>query len=93
MQRELCTSYQAHIKQLQKEVSAKRVEVSTAESNMAEALAAKNSEIETLMSSLDSLKKQASSSDLKLSSLQVCNQDIKYHILLITVLGNLFKLA
>lgn len=38
---------------------------------MSEALAAKNSEIETLVSSLDSMKKQAAASEGNLASLQV----------------------
>lgn len=41
------------------------------ESNLAEALAAKNSEIETLVSSIDALKKQATLSEGNLASLQV----------------------
>lgn len=41
------------------------------ESNLAEALAAKNSEIETLVSSIDALKKQAALSEGNLASLQV----------------------
>lgn len=38
---------------------------------MADALAAKNSEIEALVSSMDALKKQAAASEGKLASLQV----------------------
>lgn len=40
---------------------------------MAEALAAKNSEIEALVSSIDTLKKQAALSEGNLASLQVGN--------------------
>lgn len=70
-QRELSKSYEARIKQLQKDLSAAKKEVSKAESSMAEALAAKNAEIEVLVSSTDALKKQAALSEGNLASLQV----------------------
>lgn len=69
-ERELSSLYQAQIRQLQKDLSLRKTEVARSETNMADALAAKNSEIEALMSSIDALKKQASASDEKLASLQ-----------------------
>jgi hypothetical protein len=48
-----------------------RVEGSRAESNMVDALTAKNAEIESLVKSLDSWKKRAASSEEKLASLEV----------------------
>jgi len=56
---------------LQLELSAAKKEVTKVESSMVEALAAKNSEIETLVSSLDNLKKQAALSEGNMASLQV----------------------
>ncbi|OEL30986.1 Golgin-84 [Dichanthelium oligosanthes] len=69
-EREKCSSYEAHIKQLQQELSMSRVEGSRAESNMFDALAAKNAEIESLAKSLDSWKKRAAASEEKLSYLE-----------------------
>ncbi|XP_016511666.2 golgin candidate 1-like [Nicotiana tabacum] len=69
-ERELSKSYEARIKELQKDLSAAKKEVSKAESSMAEALAAKNAEIEVLVSSTDALKKQAALSEGNLASLQ-----------------------
>lgn len=69
-ERELSKSCEARIKQLQKDLSAAKKEVSRAESSMAEALAAKNAEIEALVSSTDALKKQAALSEGNLASLQ-----------------------
>lgn len=71
-QRELSKSYEAQIKQLQQDLSASKNEVTRVESNMAEALAVKNSEIEALVSVTDALKKQAAISEGNLASLQVC---------------------
>jgi hypothetical protein len=48
-----------------------RVEGSRAESNMVDALTAKNAEIESLVKSLDSWKKRAAASEEKLASLEV----------------------
>lgn len=48
-----------------------KLEASRSESNMADALSAKNAEIEALHSSIESLKKQVAASEVKLSSLQV----------------------
>ncbi|KAJ6811894.1 golgin-84 isoform X1 [Iris pallida] len=70
LERERATSYEAHIKQLQQDLSASKLEVARVESNMSEALAAKNSEIESLVGSMGALKKQASASEGKLASLQ-----------------------
>lgn len=69
-ERERSTSYEALIKQLQQDLSASQLEVGRVESNMSAALAAKNGEIESLVSSMDALKKQASDSEGKLASLQ-----------------------
>lgn len=70
-QRERSNSYEARIKQLQQDLSVSKSSVSKIESDMADALAAKNSEIEALVTSMDALKKQAASSEGKLASLQV----------------------
>lgn len=72
-QRELTKSYEARIKQLQQDLFTSKSEVTKVEVNMAEALAAKNSEIEALVSSMDALKKQAALSEGNLASLQVCD--------------------
>ncbi|KAL3352836.1 hypothetical protein AABB24_020697 [Solanum stoloniferum] len=69
-ERELSKSCDARIKQLQKDLFAAKKEVSRGESSMAEALAAKNAEIEALVSSTDALKKQAALSEGNLASLQ-----------------------
>ncbi|KAJ8527968.1 hypothetical protein K7X08_015419 [Anisodus acutangulus] len=69
-ERELSKSCEARIKQLQKDLSAAKKEVSRVESSMTEALAAKNAEIEALVSSTDALKKQAALSEGNLASLQ-----------------------
>uniref|UniRef100_A0A0E0JIL0 Golgin-84 n=1 Tax=Oryza punctata TaxID=4537 RepID=A0A0E0JIL0_ORYPU len=69
-EREKCSSYEAHMKQLQQELSMSRVEGSRAESNMVDALTAKNAEIESLAKSLDSWKKKAAASEEKLATLQ-----------------------
>lgn len=70
-QRELSKSFEGRIKQLQQELSAAKTEVNRVESSMADALSAKNSEIETLVSSLDAVKKQAALSEGNMASLQV----------------------
>ncbi|KAJ8528268.1 hypothetical protein K7X08_021960 [Anisodus acutangulus] len=69
-ERELSKSCEARIKQLQKDLSAAKKEVSKTESSMSEALAAKNTELEALFSSTDALKKQAALSEGNLASLQ-----------------------
>jgi len=71
LQRELSKSYEASIKQLQKDLSESKREVTRVESNMVEALAAKNAEIEALLSSMDAVKRQAALSEGNLASLQV----------------------
>lgn len=70
-ERELSNSYMSRIKQLQQDLSTSKVEVSRVESHMAEALAAKNSEIDSLANTLDTVRKQAAVSEGKLASLQV----------------------
>ncbi|XP_041993836.1 golgin candidate 1-like isoform X2 [Salvia splendens] len=69
-ERELTKSYEAHIKQLQKDLSTSKGEVSRAEANMVEALSAKNAEIEALVSSVDALKKKSALAEGNLTSLQ-----------------------
>ncbi|KAH0460629.1 hypothetical protein IEQ34_011292 [Dendrobium chrysotoxum] len=69
-ERELSSSYEARIKQLQQDLSAVKAEAARAETNMTEALAAKNTEIESLVGTVDALKKQVSTSEGKLASLQ-----------------------
>ncbi|KAG6723567.1 hypothetical protein I3842_03G214900 [Carya illinoinensis] len=80
-ERELSKSFEAHMKQLQQDLSESKSEVSRVESNMVEALAAKNSEIEALVSSLDTLKKQAASSEGNLASLQAAELEQKVALL------------
>ncbi|XP_021276385.1 golgin candidate 1 isoform X2 [Herrania umbratica] len=75
-ERELSKSYEARIKQLQQDLSVSKSEVTRVESNMLEALAAKNSEIEALVNSLDALKKQAALSEGNLASLQANMESI-----------------
>ncbi|KAL7239962.1 hypothetical protein ACSBR2_005763 [Camellia fascicularis] len=75
-ERELSKSYEVHIKQLQKDLSSAKSEVTKVESSMGEALAAKNSEIEALVSSMDALKKQAALSEGNLASLQANMESI-----------------
>lgn len=70
-QRELSKSYEMRIHQLEGDLSSYKTEVTRVESNMAEALAAKNFEIESLVSSMDAIKKQAALSEGNLASLQV----------------------
>ncbi|MQL78838.1 hypothetical protein Taro_011258 [Colocasia esculenta] len=69
-ERERRNLYEARIKELQQDLSLSRIEVTKVETNMADALAAKNAEIEALVSSMDALRKQASTSEGKFSSLQ-----------------------
>ncbi|KAF9615288.1 hypothetical protein IFM89_022615 [Coptis chinensis] len=75
-ERERSNSYGSRVKQLQKDLSTSKVEVSRVESHMVEALAAKNSEIDSLVNLLDTLKKQASVSEGKLASSQVNMESI-----------------
>ncbi|XP_042416981.1 golgin-84-like isoform X1 [Zingiber officinale] len=74
-ERELNSSYEAHIKQLQQDLSLSKTEAARVEANMSDALAAKNSEIETLVNSLDALKKEAAASEGTLASLQQNDMD------------------
>lgn len=75
-ERELSKSYEARIKQLQQDLSIYKSEVTRVESNMADALAAKNSEIEALVNSMDALKKQAALSEGNMASLQANMESI-----------------
>ncbi|KAE8698391.1 Golgin candidate 1 [Hibiscus syriacus] len=74
--REQSKSYETRIKQLQQDLSVSKSEVTRIESNMVEALAAKNSEIEALVNSMDALKKQAALSEGNLASLQANMESI-----------------
>ncbi|KAL5226614.1 hypothetical protein ABZP36_014879 [Zizania latifolia] len=78
-EREKCSSHEAHMKQLQQELSMSRVEGSRAESNMVDALTAKNAEIESLARSLDSWKKKATASEEKLTTLQEDMDGLKWN--------------
>ncbi|XP_074280920.1 golgin candidate 1 isoform X2 [Silene latifolia] len=69
-ERELSKSCEDRIKKLQQDLSSAKREVGRVESNMTEALGAKNAEIETLVSSLEVLKKQAASYEGNMASLQ-----------------------
>ncbi|XP_054793097.1 golgin candidate 1-like, partial [Prosopis cineraria] len=69
-ERELSKSYEGRMKELQKDLSECKREVSRVESNMSDALAAKNAEIDTLVSSMDAVKRQAALSEGNLASLQ-----------------------
>lgn len=69
-------SYEAHIKQLQQDLSASKSAATKVESEMGDALAAKNSEIEALVIKMDALKKQAAVSEGKLASLQANMESI-----------------
>ncbi|KAK8543665.1 hypothetical protein V6N13_025837 [Hibiscus sabdariffa] len=75
-ERELSKSFEDRIKQLRNDLSLAKSEVTKVETNMVEALAAKNSEIEALVSSMDALKKQAASSEGNLASLQASMESI-----------------
>ncbi|XP_058115125.1 golgin candidate 1-like [Magnolia sinica] len=75
-ERERSNSYEARIKQLQQDLSISKTAVIKVESDMADTLAVKNSEIEALVSSLDALKKQAAVSEGNLSSLQANMESI-----------------
>ncbi|KAL8094016.1 hypothetical protein AgCh_035774 [Apium graveolens] len=75
-ERELSKSYEIRIHQLESDLSSYKSEVTRVESNMAEALTAKNSEIESLVSSMDAIKKQAALSEGNLASLQANMESI-----------------
>nr|XP_043619832.1 golgin candidate 1 [Erigeron canadensis] len=75
-ERDLSKSYEARMQQLQKDLSLSKEEVSRVESSMLEALGAKNAEIEALVSSLDTVKKQAAVSEGNLASLQANMESI-----------------
>ncbi|MED6210667.1 hypothetical protein PIB30_066361 [Stylosanthes scabra] len=75
-ERELNKSSEARVKQLQKDLSQNKREVSKVESNMVEALAEKNSEIEALLSSIDAVKKQVALSEGNISSLQALREEL-----------------
>ncbi|CAI0425579.1 unnamed protein product [Linum tenue] len=70
-ERELSKSCEARMKQLQQDLSVSKMELTRVESNMVDALAAKNAEIEALRGSMDAHKKQAALSEGNLTTLQV----------------------
>ncbi|KAF3436986.1 hypothetical protein FNV43_RR19739 [Rhamnella rubrinervis] len=74
-ERELSKSYEARIKQLQQDLSVSKNDVMRVESNMAEALAIKNSKIEALVSATDGLKKEAAISEGNMASLQALREE------------------
>ncbi|OIW03700.1 hypothetical protein TanjilG_29735 [Lupinus angustifolius] len=69
-ERELSKPCEARIKQLQKDLSESKREVTRVESNLAEAVAAKNGEIEALLSSMEAVKRQTALSEGNLASMQ-----------------------
>ncbi|XP_068641982.1 golgin candidate 1-like [Aristolochia californica] len=69
-ERERSSSYEGHIKQLQQELSVSKSALNKVESNMSDALAAKNSEIKALVASMDAMKKKTAVSEGQLASLQ-----------------------
>ena len=69
LHRELSKSYEASITQLQKDLYESKREVTRVESNMVEALVAKNDEIKALVSSMDAVKSQAAMLEGNLASL------------------------
>lgn len=69
-EREENSNLRTKIKEMQSELASARAAVSSVESEMSSALASKNAEIEALLSSLESLKKQAALSEGKLAALQ-----------------------
>ncbi|CDP03270.1 unnamed protein product [Coffea canephora] len=75
-ERDLSRSYEERIKHLQKDLSVSKSDVTRVESNMADALAAKNAEIEALVNSVDGLKRQAALSEGNLASLQANMESI-----------------
>ncbi|KAG5063266.1 hypothetical protein JHK85_004449 [Glycine max] len=74
---ELSKSYEASITQLQKDLYESKREMTRVESNMVEALAAKNAEIEALVSSMDVVKSQAAMSQGNLASLQALREEVE----------------
>ncbi|XP_027072518.1 golgin candidate 1 [Coffea eugenioides] len=75
-ERDLSRSYEESIKHLQKDLSVSKSEVTRVESNMADALATKNAEIEALVNSVDGLKRQAALAEGNLASLQANMESI-----------------
>ncbi|MED6180594.1 hypothetical protein PIB30_011630 [Stylosanthes scabra] len=76
VERELNKSSEARVKQLQKDLSQNRREVSKVETNMVEALAEKNSEIEALLNSIEAVKKHVALSEGNISSLQALREEL-----------------
>eukprot|EP00250_Pteridium_aquilinum_P014807 c22212_g1_i1 orf=164-2236(+) len=69
-EREENSNLRSKIKDIQLELASARAAVNSVESEMSSAFASKNAEIEALLSSLESLKKQAAHSEGKLAALQ-----------------------
>ncbi|CAN6456685.1 unnamed protein product [Victoria cruziana] len=70
VERDKRNSFEAQVRLLQQDLALSRSAISRVESEMADALSSKNAEIEVLSSTVDSLRKQASTSEGKLASLQ-----------------------
>eukprot|EP01018_Ginkgo_biloba_P025659 Gb_16119 [translate_table: standard] len=69
-EREEKNAFDARVKQLQREISLARATASVVEAKMADMLASKNTEIEALITSMQSLKKQVVEAKGKLATLQ-----------------------
>ncbi|KAH9300116.1 hypothetical protein KI387_011699 [Taxus chinensis] len=69
-EREEKNSCNAQVKQLEREISLAKAATSAVEAGMADALASKNAEIEALITSTESLKRQATVAEGKLATLQ-----------------------
>jgi hypothetical protein len=70
-QREERKSFDARMRQLQQELAAAKESAAAVEAGMVAALASKNAEIDSLSSSVESFKRQASMAEGKLAALQV----------------------
>jgi len=62
--------FDAQVKQLEREISLAKAATSSVEAEMADALASKNTEIESLRTSIESLKRQSAVAEGKLATLQ-----------------------
>lgn len=62
--------FDARVKQLEREISLAKAATSSVEAEMADALASKNTEIESLRTSIESLKRQGAVAEEKLATLQ-----------------------
>lgn len=74
------SNLRSKIKDVQLELASARAAVNSVESEMSSAFASKNAEIEALLISLESFKKQAAHSEGKLAALQVEKTQILFMI-------------